>query len=64
MPRGPRQQRITLLLLKEGVEEEEIWNRSRIEEQNDIEVGDLEMRLSHAGTLRNRPEGNGTRFGV
>lgn len=55
MPRGPRQQRITLLLLKEGVEEEEIWNRSRIEEQNDIEVGDLKGTLSIGYNRRSAP---------
>lgn len=46
MPRGPRQQRITLLLLKEGTEDEEVWVASRIAEQSQVEVGALRGTLS------------------
>lgn len=46
MAKGPRQQRITLLLLKQGIEDAEIWIQSRIAEQSEVEAGALKGTLS------------------
>jgi uncharacterized protein (TIGR04141 family) len=46
MARGPRQQRVTLLLLKQGIDDEEIWVQDRIAEQSEVEVDALRGTLS------------------
>jgi uncharacterized protein (TIGR04141 family) len=46
VPRGPRQQRITLFLLKEGIADDEIWIQTRIAEQTHVEVDGLKGTLS------------------
>lgn len=46
MAKGPRQQRVTLLLLKQEIDDEEIWVQDRIAEQSEVEAGALQGTLS------------------
>jgi uncharacterized protein (TIGR04141 family) len=55
MANGARQQRITLLLLKQEIEDEEIWVQSRIAEQSEIEAGALRGTLSIGYNKRSTP---------
>lgn len=55
MPRGPRQQRITLLLLKEDIDPEEVWVQGRIEEQSEVEAGELKGTLSVGYNKKSAP---------
>jgi uncharacterized protein (TIGR04141 family) len=55
MAKGVRQQRITLLLLKQEIEGEEVWVQSRIAEQSEIEAGGLQGTLSIGYNKRSTP---------